>query len=170
MLTRRLIRIKVFKLLFSYNYNRKITFSSIDNELIKSCEATLLLYYFILSLPVALKDVAKEKIEIGLKKYKPTPQERVPNRRFVENEIIQLIERSGERKRALAEGGISWENYLPFVKKLYAIISERDYFIEYMGYERLSHKRNIQLIVNILQQELLESEELDSLLEDLSLY
>lgn len=170
MLTRRLIRIKVFKLLFSYNYNRDISFSHIDNELIKSCEATLEQYYFVLNLFVALKNVAEEKIEVGLKKFKPTPQELNPNRRFVENSVIELISKSGVARELSNDQKLSWENHLPFVKKLYATISEKEYFKEYMSFERVTRKRTIELLIEILEEELIDNDELDSILEDINFY
>ena len=76
MINRRLIRVKVFKTLFGRVSAEAFSLTGTQSELILSCEKSLELYYFILSLPVALKKIAYSKIETGLKKFHPTEEEK----------------------------------------------------------------------------------------------
>jgi len=91
MISRRLIRIKVFKVLFSRMSSGSDSLLLAEKELLHSCEKTLELYYYLLYLPVVLKKIAEAKIEAGLKKFHPKPEERNPNRRFVENRVISAF-------------------------------------------------------------------------------
>lgn len=170
MISRRLIRIKVFKVLFSRISSGSSSFLAIEKELLLSCDKTLELYYFILSLPLALKYVAEQKIEAGLKKHQPTLEEINPNMKFVENKLILLLENDDELRGFCSKRGLNWFDYLPFVKKLYKTVSETSYFETYMSSQSSSLDEDIKLVCAILENELDECAELESILEDSNLY
>ena len=170
MISRRLIRIKVFKVLFSRISSGSSSFLAIEKELLLSCDKTLELYYFILSLPLALKYVAEQKIEAGLKKHQPTLEEINPNMKFVENKLILLLENDYELRGFCSKRGLNWFDYLPFVKKLYKTVSETSYFETYMSSQSSSLDEDIKLVCAILENELDECAELESILEDSNLY
>lgn len=170
MISRRLIRIKVFKVLFSRISSGSSSFLAIEKELLLSCDKTLELYYFILSLPLALKYVAEQKIEAGLKKHQPTLEEINPNMKFVENKLILLLENDDELRGFCSKRGLNWFDYLPFVKKLYKTVSETSYFETYMSSQSSSLDEDIKLVCAILENELDECDELESILEDSNLY
>ena len=96
MINRRLIRVKVFKILFGKVNSETLSLPGAVSELLMSCEKSLELYYFMLSLPVAIRSVAQSKIEGGLKKFHPTDEELNPNMRFVDNRVIGLLEENSE--------------------------------------------------------------------------
>ena len=141
-----------------------------EKELLVSCDKALDLYCFLLLLPVSLKRVAQSKIEAGLKKFYPTSEEANPNMRFVENKLIELIEDDVKFLNLCAAKGLSWSDYPSFVKKLYATISQRDYFINYMSDSENNITKDIELVKNIYEQELEDNDELYEILEDLSLF
>lgn len=170
MISRRLIRIKVFKVLFSRISSGSSSFLAIEKELLLSCDKTLELYYFILSLPLALKYVAEQKIEAGLKKHQPTSEDINPNMKFVENKLILLLENDEELRGFCSKRGLNWFDYLPFVKKLYKTVSETSYFETYMSSQSSSLDEDIKLVCAILENELDECDELESILEDSNLY
>lgn len=170
MLSRRLIRVKVFKILFGRIVAGSDSLIGAENELIASCEKTLDLYCFMLRLPVALKKVAQARIEAGLKKFQPTPQEANPNRKFVENKFVGLLEDDVKFLKFCESRGLSWQEYETFVKKLYLAISSREYFIDYMQNEQRSMKEDCALLRNIFEQELEDNEDLEDILEELSLF
>ena len=70
----------------------------------------------------------------------------------------------------LFRSGLSWSDYPSFVKKLYATISQRDYFINYMSDSENNIAKDIELVKNIYEQELEDNDELYEILEDLSLF
>lgn len=170
MLSRRLIRVKVFKILFGRIVAGSDSLIGAENELIASCDKTLELYCFMLRLPIALKKVAQARIDAGLKKFQPTPQEANPNRKFVENKFIGLLEDDVKFLKFCESRGLSWQEYETFVKKLYLTISSREYFIDYMQNEQRSMKEDCALLRNIFEQELEDNEDLEDILEELSLF
>jgi len=170
MISRRLIRVKVFKVLFSRINSGSDSISGAEKELLISCDKTLELYYFLLSLPIALKKVAEAKIETGFKKFQPTAEESKPNRKFVDNQYIQKLESNEPLVKFCESNGQFWMENEAFVKKLFAVLVQRDYYIEYMNASTSSFEEDLKLVVNIFETELDENEDFYTILEDSNLY
>jgi len=172
MINRRLIRIKVFKVLYSSVINRTETIKSSEKELIMSFEKTRELYFFMLNILVALTKVADDKIEAGLKKFHPTPEEKNPNRKFVDNLVVKRIVEDGFSLSFCEKKGLIWstDDLKMFTKKLYNNISKKDYFIQYMNSGIHSLEEDCNLCIRIFEEEFDQNEELASTLEDMSLY
>ena len=170
MLNRRLIRVKVFKELFGKVVQGNDSLMQAEKELILSCNKTVELYCFMLGLPVALKKVAQAKIDAGLKKFQPTAAEANPNMKFVENKFIEILENDTAFNHACFTKGLAWGEHENFVKKLYAAISAKDYFMSYMENAERSLKEDIDLVKKIYEEELEDDGLLEDILEELSLY
>jgi len=170
MISRRLIRVKVFKVLFSRINSGSDSISGAEKELLISCDKTLELYYFLLSLPIALKKVAEARIETGLKKFQPTAEESTPNRRFVDNQFIQKLESNEPLVKFCESNGQFWMENEAFVKKLFNVLIQREYYQEYMNAQTSSFEDDLKLVVNIFENELDENEDFYTILEDSNLY
>ncbi|MEG1898083.1 MAG: transcription antitermination protein NusB [Bacteroidales bacterium] len=170
MLSRRLIRVKVFKILFSKIASGSESVKAAEKEMLASCEKTLDLYCFMLSLPVALRKVAEAKIEGGLKKFQPTAQEANPNRKFLDNKFIQLIEDDSKFIKLCESKGLIWVDYDTFVRRLYTTIVTKDYFKEYMESEQSSIKEDYALFRRIYEEEFEDNSALEDILEDMSIF
>ena len=171
MLNRRLIRIKVFKVLYSCISSGSNSFAEAEKNMHYSCEKTLHLYYFMLNAAVALKQVADAKIETGMRKFNPTEEERNPNLKFSENKVSEYLLGNPIFKKYCEENVLSWNGDLAlFVKKLFASISEKDYFKEYMERESRSMAEDCDLFIRIFEEEFEDNEALESFLEDMSIY
>lgn len=171
MLNRRLIRIKVFKVLYSCISSGSNSFAEAEKNMHYSCEKTLHLYYFMLNAAVALKQAADAKIETGMRKFNPTEEERNPNLKFSENKVSEYLLGNSIFKKYCEENVLSWNGDLAlFVKKLFASISEKDYFKEYMERESRSMAEDCDLFIRIFEEEFEDNEALESFLEDMSIY
>ncbi|MEZ7885288.1 MAG: transcription antitermination protein NusB [Bacteroidales bacterium] len=170
MISRRLIRVKVFKVLFSRISSGSESLQAAEKELLMSCDKTLDLYFYLLSLPVALRNVAENKIEAGLKKFHPTYEEANPNRRFVENRLIEKIANNETLIKKCEAAGLYWSDQLSFVKKLYNSVIEKEYFKNYMSLPSVTFADDVKLICDIFENELEESDDLYEIIEDISLY
>jgi transcription antitermination protein NusB len=171
MLNRRLIRIKVFKVLYSAILSGSKSINEAEKELLYSCDKTKDLYFFILNLSVALKKASDNKIESGLKKFQPTEEERNPNKKFSNNKFTQFLEEDDFFIKYCEKKGLLWIDELSiFVKKLYSTISNRDYFIDYLNNPESSMEEDCNLFINIFTQECEDNEDLEQILEDISVY
>ncbi|MDD2426142.1 MAG: transcription antitermination protein NusB [Bacteroidales bacterium] len=170
MISRRLIRIKVFKVLFSRISSGSDSLIAAERELLHSCEKTQELYHYLLWLPVALKKVGEARIEAGLKKFHPKPEEKNPNRRFVENRVISALESDSVLSKYCSSRSLNWSGNESLVKQLYNSLISKEYFQEYMSAPQSGYTEDLKLLVTFYQEELEDNEDLWSVLEDESLW
>ncbi len=170
MITRRFIRIKVFKLLFSRVHSQTMDVPAANEELKLSLEKTRQLYYLLLSLPVSLANYAQERIDIGLQKFHPTDEEARPNLRFVHNRAVAVLTLDKELCKQ-QEKGLNWNTQRTFIKKLYEDLREEDYFLAYMNAEKEpGFKEDLTLLLDFYANLVDDNDDLYNLLEDLSIY
>ncbi|MEG1670601.1 MAG: transcription antitermination factor NusB [Mucinivorans sp.] len=92
MLSRRLLRIKVFKALYSHHISQR---SSIDKSLAEyrqSVDKCYDLYLLLLLLPPAVARYAEGRMAIASQKMRPSESDLNPNRRFVDNRIVAQLD------------------------------------------------------------------------------
>lgn len=170
MLNRRLIRIKVFKVLYASEASGTVSLPAAEKELALSCSKTPDLYYFLLNLLPALKNVAEQKIETGKNKFNPSESELNASPRFVENRFIALLEQDEKFNAICNKKGFGWGEYDVFVKKLYSSIVASDYYREYMSLPESSLEADCMFASRIFEEELEDNEMLWDLLEEMSVY
>ncbi len=170
MLSRRFIRIKIFKVLFSSVHSQNFDLASAENELIKSMEKTRQLYFLLLSLPGTLVRYARERIDIGMQKYHPTQEETNPNLRFVNNKAIGVLDSDKELTDSRIHG-LNWNANRGYIKQLYDSLKEEPYFLEYMNaVEAPGFQEDLKFLMDFYGSQLDDDPELYSLLEDRSLH
>lgn len=170
MLNRRILRIKAFKELYSYAENPTMTLKEAEAELSLSCEATRDLYLYMMSLIGPLTKEASDRIESRRNKFNPTEEERNPNMRFVHNAVAPMLAADPDFTKLLSRKKLSWDQNDAFLRKLYEAVSSRDYFRDYMTAETSGLRQDIDLFVTIFERELVDNEDLEAILEDMSIY
>lgn len=170
MLNRRILRIKAFKELYSYAENPSMTLKEAEAELSRSCEATRDLYLYMMALIGPLTKEASDRIESRRNKFNPTEEERNPNMRFVQNGVAAALAADVDFVKLLSRKKLSWDQNDAFLRRLYETVSSREYFQEYMKSEKSGLREDVDLFVKIFEQELVDNEDLEVILEDMSIY
>jgi len=170
MLTRRLLRVKAFKVLFSNMAQESPSIDKMKKELRFSCEKTQELYRFLLSICKPLVNVARERIEAGKRKYKATPEEANPNYRFVNNSFVELLSQNEEMIKFCQKRGLVWVDYDYVVKRIFRSVAASDYYKEYMASTESSFERDCDLFIDIFSNEFEDNEELAGIIEERSIY
>lgn len=170
MLNRRILRIKVFKTIYAYAENPSMTLAQGHELLEDLCQSTRDLYLLMLDLTVELKSMAEKRINMAKSKFHPTEEEKNPNMKFVENGISKLLENDPDYKKILSKKKLNWDNCDSFIWNLYENVRQRDYFLEYMNDPERSLKQDAELFTKIFERELVDDEQLESILEDLSIW
>ena len=169
MLSRRLIRINAFKTLFAYIGSESDNVGAAQKALLESCDKVKDLYYFMLNISSSLVRVAEEKIAVGLRKFHPTEAEANPNYKFVRNRFAALLSEDPEFGRICQKRGLTWGEYEPFVRHVYNSMLTKEYYQDYMASGEDSFEEDCRLFSCIFEDEFEDNEELDSILEDMSL-
>jgi len=170
MLTRRFLRVKAFKILFSHVYSDNDSLVHAEKELSLSLEKTYDLYHFLFSAIIAVADYAEERIETGLKKFKPTEKELNPNRKLINNKLVALIRAHKPLQQYCTERGLNWRNYPETVRTLYQNMIERPYYKNYMELETDSFEEDFRLVSNFFKHEFEDVEKVEYLIEEMSAY
>ena len=170
MLNRRILRIKAFKVLYSSMMSGNISLSEAESVLEESCEATRDLYIFMLGIVSPITRIAREKVEAGKKKFNPTDEERNPNMKFVDNSLAKLLDSDPDFTKIFKKKKFSWEQYDLFLKKIFASVSGKKYYLDYMASPVSSLSADCRLFIRIFEEEFVDSAELERILEDMSIY
>ena len=170
MLNRRILRIKVFKVLYSYAENPSMSLKEAEAELEVSCQAVRDLYLYMLSLIGPLTAEAAARIEAARSKFNPTEEERHPNLKFVQNRIAPILAEDPDFKKLTAKKKFSWDQNDAFLRKLYERIREKDYFRAYLASGESSLKEDADLFIKIFEEELVDDPDLEAILEEMSIY
>ena len=133
MINRRLIRIKVFKVLYSMVASGSDSLVEAEKALKYSCDKTLHLYYFILNAAVALGNAAEARIQTGLKKFNPTPEERNPNRKFADNQVSAWLRQNERFTKYCEDHGLVWTEEIFSDPELFEDNEELESFLEDMS-------------------------------------
>ena len=170
MLNRRILRIKAFKVLYSSVLAGNMSLADAESQLELSCEAARDLYIYMLGIISPLTKIAKDRIEAAKAKFNPTEEERNPNMKFAENGLAKLIDADEDFQKLFKKKKFDWSQYDLLLKKVMTSVASKDYFAEYMASPDTSLAEDCKLFTRIFEEEFVDSEELEMLLEDKSLY
>lgn len=170
MLNRRILRIKAFKVMYSYAEDPTMSLTEAESQLEVSCEATRSLYLFMLGIIPFLTREASARIESAKGKFNPTEEERNPNMKFVGNAIAPLLDNDPDLTKLLAKRKLSWEPFDAFIRDTYDSMSRKDYFKAYMADPEKSLAKDASLFIKMYEEEFVDSEALADILEDMSIW
>ena len=170
MLNRRVLRIKAFKVLYGSVLSGENSLATAQMQLEQSCEAARDLYLYMLSIVSPLTQIAKDRIEAAKAKFNPTEEEKNPNMKFAENALAVLIDSDQDFQKVFKKKKFDWSQYDLFLKKVMTSVASKEYFQKYMESDKVSLAEDCKLFTRIFEEEFVDSEELERILEDKSIY
>ena len=170
MLNRRILRIKAFKAVYTYTENRGMDVRELESYLERSCEAVRSLYLFLLSITGPLTEEARSRMEAARAKFNPTEEELHPNTKFIGNAIAPLLAEDPDFCKLVQRKKLSWEQYDVLLRQLYETVRTREYFLKYMDEPGQSLAGDAALWIKIFENEFEDNENLEKILEDLSIW
>ena len=123
-----------------------------------------------LQLMVEINRIAERAVETAQNRYNRIKVGEPPSRKFVDNRFILQLEVNKQLLDFRENQKKNWANEESFVRSLYKQIQETDYYKEYMASPESSYAQDRELWRKIYKNIISNNEELDSLLEDMSLY
>ncbi len=169
MLNRRMLRIKAFKVLYSYAEDQELPLKEALSRLDDSCEAVRDLYLYMLSVIPALTAEASRRIEAARGKFNPTEEELHPNLRFVENRTAAILSEDPDFQKLIQKKKLSWEQYDVLIRTVYDSLSAKPWFKAYMDAPETSLAAEAKLFKHIFEEEFEDNDDLWKILEDLDI-
>ena len=170
MISRRLLRIKVLLVLYAFNRKKGDSLESAEKELLLSLKKSYDLYHLLLLLIIEIIDVAEEKIEIARQKQIPTNEDLNPNTKLIDNRLVKQLSVNQQLKNYSKKTGLSWRDYIELPRKYYNILKDSDIYKEYMSSGKSSYAEDKKFVARLFDLILMESEELELVLEEKSVY
>ena len=170
MINRVLIRLKVIQVVYAYYKNSGKSIKAAEDEVFFSLSKSYDLYKFLLLLIVAVTRYAADRISFNMRKVRPTASDINPNLKFVNNRLAAQIEANEELIKFSEKSKLDWVNYSDFLRRLLDTIVESDIYKEYMESPTSSYEEDRELWRKLYKNFIFNNEDLDTLLEELSLY
>jgi N utilization substance protein B len=170
MISRRLLRIKALMALYAFNRREDDNLAHAETELMFSIGKTYDLYHQLLLLILDIADLASEKIDFGLQKKMPSPEDLSPQRRFVDNAVIEQLRKNEELNKYLSVSKLTWVNYSHIPRLLYSKMISWNVYQEYMNSECHNYIADRKFVIKLITDLFMNSEDLNSCLEEQSIY
>jgi len=170
MISRRLLRIKALMILYAFNRKDGDDLAVAEKELMQSIVKTYDLYHYMLLLVLEIVDIASEKIEIARNKNFPTEEDLNPNTRFIDNRVIHFLNENKDLQSYIRTTKLSWSDFPELPRKLYSKMIEWEEYGNYMNKAEDGFSEDRKFIISLIIELITPSEDLQSLLEEMSIY
>ncbi len=170
MISRRLLRIKVLQVYYSSLLKKNRDLEIAIKELNTSVQHTLDLYYELLSILIYISDLAEQKIQTALEKRLPTEADLNPNKRFANNPVFEIIRNSEHYQKNTSAPRIPADAHQQLVKQIWSELTASNEYQKYMLKTNVSMQDHKDIIIYIIRNFFPCNDELDSLIEEYSIY
>ena len=170
MINRELIRLKVLQIIYAYNQNGGQNIDTAEKELFFSLSKSYELYNYLLSLMVEIHRIAVRSVDTAVSRYNRLGTGQRPSTKFIDNRFMLQLESNKQLLAFREKQKKSWADEEEFVRSLYNRIIESDIYKDYMAAGPSNYDEDRELWRKIYKNIICDSERLDSLLEDMSLY
>lgn len=170
MVNRRHIRIKVMQSVYAVLQSKSDNLKKEEKFLLHSIQKAIDLYVLQMLLFVEVKNLAFEHLEIKKKKYLATAEDKNPNLKFIQNQVISAIENSSElMEYALAKKIDNWKNDREYVRVILDAIQDSKIYKEYINTNESSLHDDKNFIIHIFKEIIAPNEKLFDYYESLNL-
>ncbi|OFY89681.1 MAG: transcription antitermination factor NusB [Bacteroidetes bacterium RIFCSPLOWO2_12_FULL_31_6] len=170
MLSRRYLRIKVFQALYAYYQSDDKNLKKVESELFLSIEKMYDLYLMLLILGPELFHQSKLKMEGAKNKMLPTEDDLIPNTKFIDNKVFDLLENNSHLKSLIKEKKLSWSNDQELMIKLNAFLKGHEIYKNYVASKTSSFEEDQKFVVDFYKKIIPDFDLLLSVLQDKSIF
>ena len=170
MLSRRHIRVKVMQVLYAFDGTESDDFSKDQKFLLYSIDNMYNLYLMTLSLMIEVGKKSKTQLETIQKKHLATAEEKNPNKKFINNQVLELLSNNVALKTAFEVNNIkNWQLDNEYVDIIYKEIIASDLYKEYMQTKTSTFKEDRNFIVDVFKEIIAPNDKLYDYIEDKNL-
>lgn len=170
MLSRRFLRIKALKAIYSHFTIQDESLAESRNKMLFGINKSYELYHLLFGLIVEVALYAEEMSELNKNKHLASEQDKNPNLKFVNNRVISAIRSNQYLQDYLKKNDLSWSENRELIKQLYDTICKRKYFIDYMNSDQNDFDSDKQMVLTFYKREIEDNDYFFSIVEDFSIY
>lgn len=171
MLSRRLLRIKTVKSLYSHFQSSEVSLIKSEKEFQAGNRKCYELYLLLMNLVVEVADYAQSRMDIAAAKMRPTEEDLNPNRRFVDNAVVALLRDSEQLSDLRVRYKTSWGAAGDTIfKDLYEQMMQAPYFKLYMKSGSGSFADDRKMVLDFYRKHIEDNELIEDALESESIF
>ncbi len=157
--------------LYAYYKNDDTTsINEIEKELFFSINKSYDLYHYLLVLIIEVANLAEKRLEKAQNKKLPTPEDLNPNRKFIDNSLINNLRINNSLLRYLEINKLSWVNNPQLIKGILDEITQSKSYNEYMNDEKSNYASDKKFIIDVYTKIISTYEPLYTTLEEQSIF
>lgn len=169
MLGRRQLRAKAMQALYAY-YRGNEDMRWVEKNMVNGINDIQKLYYALLTLTLAVRDEAQKKIEIGLSKNFPTEEEKNPNRKFVENQMFNILEENETLQDFTSKNQqLNWAVEDIYPNKIFKEFIEDPKYLAYLNSETSNFDTDKDILLYLFANYIAPNEDVLNFVGDLNL-
>ena len=169
MINRELIRIKIVQLTYAYYQNGNHNMDNAEKELLFSLSKAYDLYNCLLSLIVAVSREAHLHYDVEVARARREGKD-VPSGKFANNRFAMQLEENKQLCEYMETQKQSWTDNIEFVRNLLSQMEQSQIYKDYIDSSEDSYEDDREVWRKLYKALIMENENLDSLLEERSLY
>ena len=167
MLNRRHIRVKVMQSIYAFGGGESDDLSKNEKFLLFSIDNMYNLYLLIVSLLIEVQKRAEADLQKKQNKHLATQEDKNPNRKFVNNELLVFIKNNELLKEEFEVKKINnWELDNEYVDILFKAIINSDLYGDYMQTRTSNFKEDKDFIVDVFKDIIAPNDKLYEYIED----
>lgn len=172
MLNRRHLRVKVLQALYAYYQSTDADATVSEKELFKAVDRIYELYIYLLLTFEELQRQGERRLEEGKNKMRPTEEDLNPNRKFVDNKIIQILTDHEDLRQYSEELKVNWvgDEKQELFRKMYLEIREGETYFEYMNNDQSGFEEDKAFMVALFKTDIANFQHLYNYFEELSIH
>ncbi|MEZ4853342.1 transcription antitermination factor NusB [Flavobacterium sp.] len=170
MLNRRHIRIKVMQSIYAMHKHESDNLLKEEKFLLQSINNMQSLYLLLVAALVEIRQKEEEYLELASKKHLASFEEQNPNKKFVENKVLNVLAQSKSLETALEENKIlNWKQNDDLILQLLEAVKTSKVYANYMNTPFDSFKSEKYFIADLFSEVIAPNEKLYDYLEDFKL-
>ena len=167
MLNRRHIRIKVMQIAYAFDGNESDDLKVQERFLMKSMNSMYDLYLLLLTLLFEVQKKSEDYIQKSQKKHLATTEDKNPNKKFVNNEVIALIKNNDAIKQLLENRKLNnWQTDDEYVEILFRELINSELYKSYMSSRVSTFHEDKEFVIDFFREIIAPNEKLHDYLED----
>lgn len=167
MLNRRHIRVKVMQSIYAMHQKNSDEIEKEEKFLYHSIDNILDLYLIMVSSLVEIKKKEVVFLETSSKKHLATSEEKNPNKKFINNAVLQILEESNSISIALETRKINnWSMNDDYILILLNEVKKSELYQNYMQTKTSTFEEDKQFVVDLFTEVIAPNEKLYEYLED----
>ena len=167
MLNRRHIRIKVMQTIYAFNGNQNDDLIKNEKFLLNSLDSMYDLYLLILSLLIEVQKKAEDHLDKTQNKFLATYEDKNPNRKFINNQVLILIKDNDFLKNELEKRKLNyWYLDFEYVDIIFRAILDSSTYKDYMKTKTSNFIEDKNFMIDIFSEIIAPNDKLYEYFED----